>query len=160
MVTSYKKRDFFSSSLRREKQMERLDSWGYSASETRLCFQNLKCHNFTFLTWPWSDLTLHLNSPKWSRIARGPSPSYSTWKITDKRCATLLMYFEYDDILWPEHDLVPGLVISVKHSLNQFLPLWFRSIWRKFWPKTASLRPKDEKRCATLLMCFEYDDLL
>ena len=27
--------------------------------------------------------------------------------------------------------------LSIKNSLNQFLHLWFRNIWREFWPKTA-----------------------
>ena len=49
--------------------------------------------------------------------------------------SAICMCFKYGDLnmtwSWPWCEL------SIRHSLNQFLPLWFRSIWRKLWPKTA-----------------------
>ena len=118
--------------------MAPLDSWGHSVSKSRLCFLKLKISKLD-LFWPDLDLTFYLDSPEWFQIARRPSPLYSTWKIAHKRCATLLIcvlsMVTFCDLNltwswpWPE--------FSVKHSLNQFLPLWFRSIWRRCWPKNA-----------------------
>ena len=94
-----------------------------------------------YLVWPL-DLTLYLDSPSWAQLTRIPSLSYSMCKIVHNRCAIPLIFLltmvTFCDLnltwSWPRTEP------SIEHELNQFLPLWFRSICRKFWPKTAILR--------------------
>ena len=96
-----------------------------------------------FLTWPYLpdlDLSLHIDSPKWAQIARQLLPSFSTCKVPHKTCAIPLIFVlhmaTFCDLTlrwswpWPEH--------SIKYWLFRYLPLSYRSIWRKFWPRTAN----------------------
>ena len=134
MVTSYNQTWFLRGFRpRTEKQMAPLESWGHSVSETGLFFKikHFKIWNF----WHDLDLTLQLGSPKWTRIARRPSPLYSTCKIAHKTCATPLIFVFYVrwpfvtwSWLWTE--------LNIKDLLNQCLTLYFRSTRSKFWPET------------------------
>ena len=139
MVTSYNQTWFWGGSRpRTEKQMAPLDSWGHSASETGLCFSKLNISKFGIF-WHDLDLTLQLGSPKWTQIARRPSPLYSKRKIAHKTCATPLIFVFYVWWpLWPDLDLEPSLISNI-YSIS-VLPYISGVLEVSFGPKLIILR--------------------
>ena len=112
------------------------------------------------MTWPWLDLVARLtqNGLKlqddhhhWFQYHHSPQvqsyhvcrdgiagiivPSKITCKIAHKTCVIPLIFVFY--VWWPFVTWsLPWIELSIKHLLNQYLALYFRSIRNKFWPKS------------------------
>ena len=112
--------------------------------------KHLKIWNF----WHDLDLTLKLGSPKWTQIARRPSPLYSTCKIAHKTCATPLIFVFY--VWWPFVTWSwPWTELNIKHLLNQCLALYFRSTRSKFWPKADNFEVSTARNLKAPILTFD-----
>ena len=71
-------------------------------------------------------------------------------------CHTADVCVMYGDLLWPDGDLLwPWTELSIKHLLNQYLVIYFRSIRSKFWPKTDNFEVSTARNLKAPILIFD-----